>query len=38
MSRRPGFPVLTRMDDEIDALEVAVLVGPTSGQLQRLSR
>jgi hypothetical protein len=30
------FPVLTRMDDEIDALEAAVLAGPTNEQLQRL--
>lgn len=30
------FPVLARMDDEIDELEVAVLAGPTDEQLQRL--
>ena len=30
------FPLLSRMDDEIDALEAAVLAGPTSEQLQRL--
>jgi len=30
------FPVLARMDNEIDELEVAVLAGPTDEQLQRL--
>lgn len=30
------FPILTKMDDEIDALEAAVLAGPTSEQLQQL--
>lgn len=30
------FPLLARMDDEIDALEGAVLAGPTDEQLQRL--
>jgi magnesium transporter len=30
------FPLLTRMDDEIDELEAAVLAGPTDEQLQRL--
>jgi magnesium transporter len=30
------FPVLARMDDEIDELEAAVLAGPTDEQLQRL--
>jgi magnesium transporter len=30
------FPVLARMDEEIDELEVAVLAGPTDEQLQRL--
>jgi magnesium transporter len=30
------FPVLARMDDEIDQLENAVLAGPTDEQLQRL--
>jgi magnesium transporter len=30
------FPLLTRMDDEIDELEAAVLAGPTDQQLQRL--
>jgi magnesium transporter len=30
------FPVLARMDDEIDDLEAAVLAGPTEGQLQKL--
>lgn len=30
------FPVLSRMDDEIDELEAAVLEGPTDEQLQRL--
>jgi magnesium transporter len=30
------FPPLARMDDEIDALEAAVLAGPTDEQLQRL--
>ena len=30
------FPSLARMDDEIDALEAAILAGPTDGQLQRL--
>ena len=30
------FPVLARMDDEIDELENAVLSGPTDEQLQRL--
>jgi magnesium transporter len=30
------FPLLARMDDEIDELEAAVLAGPTDGQLQKL--
>jgi magnesium transporter len=30
------FPVLARMDDEIDDLEVAILAGPSSEQLQHL--
>ena len=30
------FPVLARMDEEIDELEAAVLAGPTDEQLQRL--
>jgi magnesium transporter len=30
------FPLLARMDDEIDELEAAVLAGPTDEQLQRL--
>jgi magnesium transporter len=30
------FPVLARMDDEIDALEDAILSGPSDEQLQRL--
>ena len=30
------FPPLAEMDDEIDALEAAVLKGPTDAQLQRL--
>ena len=30
------FPLLARMDDEIDELEVAVLAGPTDEQLQKL--
>ncbi|MCW3049936.1 MAG: magnesium and cobalt transport protein CorA [Solirubrobacterales bacterium] len=30
------FPVLARMDDEIDELEDAILSGPTDEQLQRL--
>jgi magnesium transporter len=30
------FPLLSRMDDEIDVLEAAVLAGPTDDQLQRL--
>jgi magnesium transporter len=30
------FPLLARMDDEIDELEVAVLAGPNDEQLQRL--
>jgi magnesium transporter len=30
------FPPLARMDDEIDELEAAILVGPTEEQLQRL--
>jgi magnesium transporter len=30
------FPLLTRMDDEIDTLELAVLQGPTDAQLQRM--
>jgi magnesium transporter len=30
------FPVLARMDDEIDDLESAILAGPSDAQLQRL--
>jgi magnesium transporter len=30
------FPVLARMDDEIDDLEAAILAGPSDAQLQRL--
>ncbi|MCW3026978.1 MAG: magnesium and cobalt transport protein CorA [Solirubrobacterales bacterium] len=30
------FPLLARMDDEIDVLEAAVLAGPTDDQLQKL--
>jgi magnesium transporter len=30
------FPLLSRMDDEIDVLEAAVLAGPTDDQLQKL--
>jgi magnesium transporter len=30
------FPLLSRMDDEIDVLETAVLAGPTDDQLQKL--
>jgi magnesium transporter len=30
------FPLLARMDDEIDELEAAVLAGPTDAQLQKL--
>jgi magnesium transporter len=30
------FPVLARMDDDIDDLEVAILAGPTDAQLQHL--
>jgi magnesium transporter len=30
------FPLLARMDDEIDELEAAILTGPTEVQLQRL--
>ena len=30
------FPLLARMDDEIDVLEAAVLAGPTEDQLQKL--